>query len=618
MIHKTIEFAKEELNRYLVFMTGESGCIALTAGRDEDIFRERCEISVSAGRGEIKANCPRALLLGVYELLRRCGCRFLRPGKNGEYIPHKKIGEISACCVFEPSQRHRGITIEGAVSLENVLELIDWAAKAGFNGYFTQFSSSYEFFSRWYEHLGNPLLTPEKIDEETAKNYIGIIVEALKKRSLLYHSVGHGWTPACLGIDCNGWYTSREVLSEKKRGLLAEVDGKRQFFKGKPLNTHLCYSNPAARKLLAETVAEYAENHPEIDVLHFWLADDFNNACECGECAKKRMSDWYVMILNEIDRLLTERRLNVKIVFLVYLELYWPPLEQRLLNPDRFILMFAPIFRSYTAAFDVSGDWRTRPLLEYKRNEMVYPNDAAEYLAFLAGWKKVFTGDSFDFDYHLMWDINRDFGGETIAKVLYEDIRSLAAIGLNGFLSCQIQRAFYPNGFAFYLMGRVLSDENAAFKEIREDYYASAFGKYKDFARHFYEEVERTVSFKYMKEETDAASALPGFKEAKIFLTETLKNFPDVSDLLPVQAESMEILRFAADNILKLIDVLILKIEGKPEEEIAAADAERKEFFNRRELRFQPYADGFFVNMITDGIVASEKSGIYTESGNER
>lgn len=167
------------------------------------------------------------------------------------------------------------------------------------------------------------MLTPEKIDEETAKNYIGIIVEALKKRSLLYHSVGHGWTPACLGIDCNGWYTSREVLSEKKRGLLAEVDGKRQFFKGKPLNTHLCYSNPAARKLLAETVAEYAENHPEIDVLHFWLADDFNNACECGECAKKRMSDWYVMILNEIDRLLTERRLNVKIVFLVYLELYW-------------------------------------------------------------------------------------------------------------------------------------------------------------------------------------------------------------------------------------------------------------------------------------------------------
>lgn len=128
-------------------------------------------------------------------------------------------------------------------------------------------------------------------------------------------------------------------------------------------------------------------------------------------------------------------------------------------------------------------------------------------------------------------------------------------------------------------MGRVLSDENAAFKEIREDYYASAFGKYKDFARHFYEEVERTVSFKYMKEETDAASALPGFKEAKIFLTETLKNFPDVSDLLPVQAESMEILRFAADNILKLIDVLILKIEGKPEEEIAAADARKKGIF---------------------------------------
>ena len=120
--------------------------------------------------------------------------------------------------------------------------------------------------------------------------------------------------------------------------------------------------------------------------------------------------------------------------------------------------------------------------MPYEKNKMTYPSDAAEYLAFLEGWKKAFRGDGFDFDYHLMWDINRDFGGETIAKVLFEDIRSLKKIGLNGFLSCQIQRAFYPSGFAFYLMGRALTDGKASFEEIREDYYASAFGPFKDFA----------------------------------------------------------------------------------------------------------------------------------------
>ena len=69
---------------------------------------------------------------------------------------------MTVSCVFEPAERHRGITIEGAVSVENVLELIDWAPKAGFNSYFTQFTTSFEFFSRWYEHIGNPLLPPEK------------------------------------------------------------------------------------------------------------------------------------------------------------------------------------------------------------------------------------------------------------------------------------------------------------------------------------------------------------------------------------------------------------------------------------------------------------------------
>lgn len=41
-------------------------------------------------------------------------------------------------------------------------------------------------------------------------------------------------------------------------------------------------------------------------------------------------------------------------------------------------------------------------------------------------------------------------------------------------------------------------------------------------------------------------------------------------------------------------------------------------FFNERELRFQPYADGFYVNMITDGIVACEKTGIYASAQDDK
>lgn len=613
-MNKTVEFAKSELNKYLFQMTGEYGNITLQAGEDGDIFREYCEISVTKGEGRFLANCPRALLLGVYDFLQKCGCRFLRPGKAGERIPKKELSELTCSYVFQPVNRHRGITIEGAVSVENVLDLIDWSAKVGFNSYFTQFNTSYEFFSRWYEHAFNPLLPKEEMDGERAKAYIKRIVEELKKREMIYHAVGHGWTPACLGIDCNGWFTSEDCLTEEQREFVAQIDGKRAFFKGKPLNTHLCYSNPKVRKALAETVAAYAKTHPEIDVLHFWLADDFNNACECAECAKKRMSDWYVMILNEIDRLLTEAGSKVKIAFLVYLELYWPPLEEKILNKDRFLLMFAPIFRSYTHSYAEEEGWQNRSLMPYTVNKVEYPHTATEYLVFLKKWKEVFDGDSFDFDYHLMWDISRDFGGETLSKVLYEDIRFLPTVGLNGLVSCQIQRAFYPNGLAFYGMGRALT-EGISYEELRKEYYAAAFGNYQDFAQEVYKRIEDTVSFAYMKEEESALSALPGFRQAKSYLEDLIENFPKTSaEDGEVERESMEILYFAVNHILRIINVLILKIEGGSEEAIQAADEERKNYFNSRELRFQPYADGYLINMITDGLIACEKTGIYGSS----
>ena len=157
---------------------------------------------------------------------------------------------------------------------------------------------------------------------------------------------------------------------------------------------------------------------------------------------------------------------------------------------------------------------------------MQYGNNAEDYLAFLAAWKKIFTGDSFDFDYHLMWDINRDFGGEKLAKVIYDDVRALSKIGLNGFVSCQLQRAFYPNGLCFYILGRALAEDTLSYEQLKREYYEAAFGSFAEFARAYYERVEETVSFAYMREEISAQEALPGFVEAEQYLTAFLSDFP--------------------------------------------------------------------------------------------
>jgi len=607
----TISLCKRELSSYMRRITGEEGCIELIVQKDEasSLFDERYVINVTEGRGSIKANRPRALLLGVYDFLRRLGCRFLRPGVKGEVIPTLNINDVTVKAEVIPANRHRGITIEGAVSLENVLELIEWAPKVGFNSYFIQFRTAYDFFERWYTHKNNPLLPGRSFTEEESAQLVKRVVEKIKERDMIYHAVGHGWTAACIGVDINGWKGVEDsTLSDGQRQLLAEIAGKRGYFKNIPMNTHLCYSNPTVRDRLVNEVVTYAEEHPEIDVLHFWLADDSNNVCECAECGKKRLADWYVQMLNLIDKGLTERGVNTKICFLVYLDLYWPPKDERILNEDRFLLMFAPIFRTYTKAYDPTLPPEN---LEYKVNKVVYPHTSAPYVEFLRGWQKIFKGDSFDFDYHLMWDINRDFGGETLASVLYSDVRSLKQMGLNGFMSCQIQRAFYPSGFAFYLMGRALSDGTLSFEDIRDEYYSAAFSEHAEFAKKAYCEVERTVPFAYMRDEIGADVAMPLLKEGREVVKELISGLPEDDD--PVVSESLALLGFMLKNVQNLIEVLVLKAEGADADVIAKANAARKQFFNSNELRFQPYADGFYVNMIVDGIVDATEVGIYAE-----
>lgn len=605
----TMELCRRELAAYLRRMTGEEGDIALYAGEDNDLFREHYIIDVTEGKGSIRANRPRALLIGIYDFLRRCGCRFLRFGKKGEIVPRRSLSALSVHADVTPANRHRGIAIEGAVSLENVLDLIEWAPKAGFNSYFIQFRTAFAFFDRWYSHRLNGELPPEPVSEEDCARYVALITQKIKERDMILHAVGHGWTAACVGADTDGWEGAQTQIAEDWRGMLASVGGKRDFFNNIPMNTHLCYSNERVRDRMAEEVVSYALAHPEVDVLHFWLADDSNNVCECEACGKRRLSDWYVMMLNEIDRRLTEAGSPVKICFLVYLDLYWRPETERIRNEDRFIMMFAPIFRSYARSYDCASEEKAP---EYVKNKVVYPHETAPYLVFLRQWKELFHGDSFDFDYHLMWDINRDFGGETLARVLFEDVRALPQLGLNGFISCQIQRAFYPNGLAFYLMGRVLFDGEITLEECRKEYYEGAFGAAAPIAASFYEEMERTMLFSYMKAETGGKEALGGIVEAQSIIGEFLKRIPEKGED-EVRSESLALLRFVAENLLRLARVLELKIEGADEEELKRADEERKAYFNRNEMRFQPYADGFYVNLIVDGIVSMKEVGIFAD-----
>jgi hypothetical protein len=443
-------------------------------------FDDAISIATEVATGIISGSNPRSVLLAVYRYLHLLGCRWVRPGADGEYIPAVNLAYTSVHVAEKPSYRHRGICIEGAVSYEHVRDLIDWMPKVGLNAYFVQFREGFTFFDRWYSHLGHPTKQTHGFTVDQARALVRQVAAEAKKRDLVYHAVGHGWTCEPFGIAGLGWEYPPEAVPPEAVPFLALVQGKRELWEGIPLNTSLCYSKPAVRRIMADAVVEFARQHPEVDLLHFWLADGANNQCECENCAPTRPSDFYVMMLNDIDRKLSALHLDTQIVFLAYFDLLWPPEHQRIQNPDRFVLMFAPITRTYSKTF--STDRALPALPPFERNKVTFPHTIEENLAFLHAWQVQLvrddgqSADSFDFDYHLMWDHCRDPAYIQIARVLHDDLQLLSRIGLAGFNSCQVQRAFFPTGLPMAVLGWILWDKTRDFESMARDYFAAAFG----------------------------------------------------------------------------------------------------------------------------------------------
>ena len=482
---QALAFAAAELKDYLERMLAEEAGVwpaVLTVrpggGPSEP---DRFLVRLTPEGGNITGSSGRAVLLGVYDLLRRLGCRFLSPGRENESVPAVRREELALDYAHQASFYHRGVCIEGANSRENVLDFIDWLPKAGFNSFFLQFKVPYTFYARWYHHERNPLLTRSPYGPADAAADMERAERELRRRGLLLHKVGHGWTGEVLGYETAAWEEARP-LSEEKRGFAAMVNGRRELYLNIPADTNLCLSNPDAEEHFEHLVVEYAKKNPDVDCLHIWLADEYNNVCECGQCCRTTPSDQYVRLLNRIDRRLTAEGLNTRLVFLLYQELLWPPVKERLQNPERFVLMFAPISRTFGESYRL-GDGRLRPLPAYVRNRIALPVDLEENLAFLREWQKQFRGDSFVYDYPLGRAHYGDFGYLHIARVIHGDVRKLDQLGLNGYISCQELRAGLPNTLPNYVMGRVLLDRDAGIEELIDEYFSAAYGDRWELAR---------------------------------------------------------------------------------------------------------------------------------------
>ncbi len=564
--HSVLFFAAEELKKYLRMMMPDEGEISIDLAPDaKDGFRlalmqdlsldvsdvrdtaldDILYIDTDARGGVIAGDNPRSVLLAVYEYLRHNGCRWLFPGPDGEYIPLKNVASVKLRHV--PSLRYRGWCNEGAMARETMLEMIEFTPKIGMNVMMIQFRIPKTFYTRYYEHSRNAEnFAAAEITKEQVMQWTAECEAQAAKRGLQLHTMGHGFTIEPFGVDTTEAWTAIDdsALTPENRECLAMIDGKRAFFGGSPINTNFCMSNPQARAKVAEYITDYAQKHPNADYIHVWLADAHNNHCECDACRKKTPSDWYMVLMNDIDAHLSAKGLATRIVFIAYVDTSWAPLVERIQNPDRFTLMLAPISRSYTSTLP-EGRVSAKPLpFQHNKNKM--PQTLNEYLAYFADWKRTWDGTSLCYEYHFWQHQHYDPSGMALAKRIYEDVGVYRSVGIDGLIQCGSQRSFFPHGLAYYVHARTHFDQSLSFEEIAADYFSHAFGEsYKDFLA-FFEKVEQAIPMAFMEGELGTA-VTPG----------SSRNFYN-----PTLAAQLEAAAALAD------EALVLVATGRPRAEL--------------------------------------------------
>lgn len=515
-----IDYAAEELKKYLRMMMPEGGEIDISydpqakdgfrLGLLEDfglpndvedpVLDDVIHVDTTAQGGILAGSNPRSVLFSVYRLLRENGCRWLYPGIDGEYIPTKDIEGVQYHKV--PDHRVRGFCDEGSESQTCMLEAAEFYPKLELNAFMLEWFTPNGYYNRYYTHLNNEKhRIPEELDDRQILQWRRQLETEINKRGLLLGSIGHGWTCRPFGFPENNNATNTYnnlSYTEEQMSVLALRNGKREFFRKMPIYTNLCMSQKKVQDAFIKTVADYAENHQNLDYLRIFLSDGNCNHCECDECQKMRPSDWYVEILNGIDEELTRRNLDTRLVFIAYLDTYFAPEHKKIRNPRRFMMSYAPIGRNYTTSIDENTV--VPPAQPYVRNKWERSKMTTEgTFALLKEWQKVWKGTTYTFEYHFWRHQFLDPGVMTFARRVHKDVQSLQFMGLSGNIEDGSQRSAFPNGFAVYVYAATLMDRNVDFDALVEDYFSHAYGKDWEKVVALLEKISQAFDFHYME-----------------------------------------------------------------------------------------------------------------------
>ncbi len=498
---ETLSYAVSELKKYILKMNGECDADITIAhlsdlslseeGVDDAMIDDVIDIKIEKMKGYIAGSNDRSVLMGVYTFLKSAGCMWVRPGKGGEYIPECDISSHSLTYRKKADYSFRGECIEGAVSYEHLRDTVEWLPKVNMNFFMIEQVVPYNYMGTWYRHSDNPLYEDENVSYEDVKGYVKLLEADIKRCGLQLHSLGHGYFFAPYGIEYKQRGASYEI-SDECRAAIAKTsftNGKREFwgYAKSPNLTQLCFSNEKARRDHVLWLVNYIKEKPYIDFLHVWLGDGANNQCECEDCAKHIVSDWYVMMLNELDAEFTKEGIDTKIVFIMYNDTMWAPIEEKLNNKNRFMATVTIQARDHSKVF--SPERYKGELEPYKLNQISYLNGMNRVLSFIDSWKPAFDGRKFIFEYRMYRDHYIDPGYMNVSEIMHKDCIALSSLGLDGILSDKTQRSYFPTGLPMSVMGENLFDKCLDYPSFVERFFEKSYGKDYKLAKEYLEKI---------------------------------------------------------------------------------------------------------------------------------
>ena len=360
----------------------------------------------------------------------------------------------------------------------------------GMNMYMIEGFVPFTYMHKWYGHVYNTKLRQKAqvTDYDMLSEYIDLLEKDIKKTGIQLHTLGHAWLFSKFGIrhDHVSEIRASEILTLEQKNHIALVNGKRELFQNSIFYTHFCYSNPETRKLLNSIIIEYVKQKPYVDYVHVWLADASNNQCECEECQKMHPSNYYVMLLNELDEALTSLGLDTRIALIMYVDTARPPQIMKLKNPKRFILISA-IGLNYENGY--SNDEYTDEIPPYVRNQYVAAPPGLR-LKWHKEWKEICSNiNSVVFEYRFYTDMYCDMGHMQISRETHRDMKQLKNISFNGCMSDQTHRMYMPTSLPLIAMGETLFDNDTDYELMANTYFEGAFGKDGNLCRQYLEKL---------------------------------------------------------------------------------------------------------------------------------